>query len=252
VEYARGVTATLIIPMMIIGLLVGVAKTAIGGLGLLSVVLLAQVMPAKESTGVLLILLIVGDLFAIGVYKKHVEWKFLKTLIWPVLFGFFMGAFYLFQSTDNSLKKTIGIVVVLLVALYPASQYWQRHNEDISTRFPKTLRIFLGTSAGFMSMVANSGGTPMSIYILLRRKSVFNFLGNTAWFFFIVNIAKLPFTLTLGLLDFNSLHYILPAIPMVALGALLGKKIISRIDQQLFQNMTLVSAALVGLKLIFF
>jgi uncharacterized membrane protein YfcA len=39
---------------------------------------------------------------------------------------------------------------------------------------------------------------------------------------------------------------------MVALGALLGKKIISRIDQQLFQNMTLVSAALVGLKLIFF
>ena len=140
----------------------------------------------------------------------------------------------------------------MLVALYPASQYWQRHNEDISIRFPKTLRIFLGTLAGFMSMVANSGGIPMSIYILLRRKSVLNFLGNTAWFFFIVNIAKLPFTLTLGLLDFKSLHYILPAIPMVALGALLGKKIVSRIDQQLFQNMTLVSAALVGFKLIFF
>ena len=245
-------TTTLIITMMIIGLLVGITKTAIGGLGLLCAALIAQVMPAKESTGVLLILFMTGDLFAIGVYKKHVEWKFLKTLIWPVLFGIVTGAFYLLHSTDNSLKRTIGVVVVLLVSLYPVSQYWQRHNEDISIKFPKTLRVFLGTSAGFMSMVANSGGTPMTIYLLLRKNSVLNFLGNSAWFFFFVNITKLPFTLALGLLDFNSLHYILPAIPMVAVGAFIGKRIISRIDQHLFQNITLISAAAVGLKLIFF
>lgn len=245
-------TATLIIAMLVIGLLVGVAKTAIGGLGLLSAALLVQVIPAKESTGVLLILLLVGDLFAIGVYKKHVEWKFLKKLIWPVLFGLSTGAFYLLNSNDHSLKRTIGIIVVLLVSLYPVSQYWQRHNGDISIRFPKSLRALLGSTAGFMSMVANSGGTPMSIYLLLHRKSVLNFLGNSAWFFFIVNITKLPFTLALGLLDFNSLNYILPAIPMVAIGALIGRKIISRINQQLFQNITLFSAAVVGVKLIFF
>jgi uncharacterized membrane protein YfcA len=245
-------TATLIGVMMLIGLLVGVTKTAIGGLGLLCAALIAQVMPAKESTGVLLMLFMTGDLFAIGVYKKHVEWKLLKTLIWPVLFGIITGAFYLFYSTDNSLKRTIGTVVVFLVALYPISQYWQRHNEDISIRFPKTLRVFLGTAAGFMSMVANSGGPPMTIYLLLRRNTVLNFLGNSAWFFFIVNITKLPFALALGLLDFNSLQYILPAMPMVALGALIGKKIISLINQQLFQNITLVTAAVVGLKLIIF
>jgi uncharacterized membrane protein YfcA len=102
-----------------------------------------------------------------------------------------------------------------------------------------------------MSMVANSGGTPMTIYLLLRKNSVLNFLGNSAWFFFFVNITKLPFTLALGLLNFNSLHYILPAIPMVAIGAFIGKRIISRIDQGLFQNITLISAAAVGLKLIF-
>jgi len=238
--------------MMIIGLLVGIGKTALGGLGLLSAALIAQVMPAKESTGVLLILLIIGDLFAIGVYKNHVEWKFLQTLILPVFVGIVAGAIYLFHSTDNSLKRTIGLVVVFFVAVYPVSQYWQRHNEDISIRFPKTLRVFLGTSAGFMSMVANSGGPPMNIYLLLRKNSVFNFLGNTAWFFFIVNISKLPFTLALGLLNFNSLHYIIPAIPMVAIGALIGKKIISKIDQQLFRNITLISTAAVGLKLIFF
>jgi len=237
---------------MAIGLLVGVSKTAIGGVGLLSAALIAQVMPAKESTGVLLVLFLVGDLFAIGIYKKHVEWKFLKTLIFPVLCGFVVGAFYLFHSTDNSLKRTIGVVVVLLVVLFPVSQYWQKHNDDITIRYPRTLRVFLGSTAGFMSMIANSGGTPMSIYLLLRKNSVLNFLGNTAWFFFIINLAKLPFTFGLGLLDLKSLQYILPAVPMVAIGALIGRRFIAKIDLRLFQNITLISALAVGLKLIFF
>ena len=245
-------TTSLIITMMAIGLLVGVSKTAIGGVGLLSAALIAQVMPAKESTGVLLILFLVGDLFAIGIYKKHVEWKFLKTLILPVLCGFVVGAFYLFHSTDNSLKRTIGVVVVLLVLLYPVSQYWQKHNDDITIRYPRTLRVFLGSTAGFMSMIANSGGTPMSIYLLLRKNSVLNFLGNTAWFFFIINLAKLPFTFGLGLLDLKSLQYILPAVPMVAIGALIGRRFIAKIDLRMFQNITLISALAVGLKLIFF
>jgi len=245
-------TTSLIITMMAIGLLVGVSKTAIGGVGLLSAALIAQVMPAKESTGVLLILFLVGDLFAIGIYKKHVEWKFLKTLIFPVLCGFVVGAFYLFHSTDNSLKRTIGVVVVLLVVLFPVSQYWQKHNDDITIRYPRTLRVFLGSTAGFMSMIANSGGTPMSIYLLLRKNSVLNFLGNTAWFFFIINLAKLPFTFGLGLLDLKSLQYILPAVPTVAIGALIGRRFIAKIDLRMFQNITLVSALAVGLKLIFF
>lgn len=245
-------TTSLIITMMAIGLLVGVSKTAIGGVGLLSAALIAQAMPAKESTGVLLILFLVGDLFAIGIYKKHVEWKFLKTLILPVLCGFVVGAFYLFHSTDNSLKRTIGVVVVLLVVLFPVSQYWQKHNDDITIRYPRTLRVFLGSTAGFMSMIANSGGTPMSIYLLLRKNSVLNFLGNTAWFFFIINLAKLPFTFGLGLLDLKSLQYILPAVPMVAIGALIGRRFIAKIDLRMFQNITLVSALAVGLKLIFF
>lgn len=245
-------TVKLIIVMMVIGVLVGITKTAIGGLGLLCAAVIAQIMPAKESTGVLLILFLTGDLFAIRAYKKHAEWKFLKTLIWPVFIGIISGAFYLSHSTDSSLKRTIGWVVVLLVSLYPATQYWQRHNEDLSVRFPRTLRILLGSTAGFMSMVANAGGTPMTIYLLLRKNSVLNFLGNTAWFFFILNLTKLPFTLSLGLLNVSSLHYLFPALPMVAIGAFLGKKIISRINQQLFQNITLVSAAALGLKLIFF
>jgi uncharacterized membrane protein YfcA len=240
-----------LLEMMGIGLLVGLAKTSIGGLGLLCAALLTQIIPAKESTGVLLILLIFGDLFAIRVYRKSVDWNFLRTLIKPVFMGLFFGAIFLSRSTDESLKIFIGWVVLILVLLYPLSQYWEKNYSDLNSRFPNLIRLTLGSTAGFMSMVANSGGTPMSIYLFLRRDSVLNFLANSAWFFFIVNLIKLPFTIGLGILNVTSFKFILPAIPAIAVGALIGKKIVSQINQKIFQNLTLISAGLIGIKLIF-
>ena len=235
---------------MMVGFLVGIAKTAIGGMGLVSAALLANVLPARESTGVILILLLVGDLFAIGLYKKHVEWKVLRNLMWPVVFGLLIGVAFLAQVSDLSLKRTIGWTVLLLVAAFPVSQKMQSGEMDLTVRFPKILRYTLGSMAGFMSMIANAGGPPMSVYLLLRKNSVMNFLGNNAWFFFILNASKLPFTLALGILKFHSLQYILPAIPMVAVGALIGRSFISKINMELFQKITLISAAAAGLNLV--
>ncbi len=241
---------TLILLLALIGFLTGFSKTAIGGIGMVNAALLATLLPAKESMGVMLILLITGDLFAIGVYKKHVEWKMLRGLIWPIIFGIFGGVYFLSRSTDVLLRHTIGVIVLLLVILYPISQRLQRNNFSLNLRYPKALRLSLGLMTGFMSMVANSGGPPMSIYLLLRENTVMKFMGNNAWLFFLVNLFKLPFTLALGLLNFESLYYILPALPMVPLGAMLGRKVINKLNLELFQNITLVSAALAGLNLL--
>jgi uncharacterized membrane protein YfcA len=175
----------------------------------------------------------------------------LRSLIWPIIFGIFAGVYFLSRSTDASLKHTIGAIVILLVILYPISQRLQNNNFSLNLRYPKSLRLTLGVMTGFMSMVANSGGPPMSIYLLLRKNTVMKFMGNNAWLFFMVNLFKLPFVFALGLLDFNSLAYIIPALPLVPLGALLGRKVINKINQELFQNITLISAALAGINLLF-
>jgi len=209
----------LISSLALIGFLTGFSKTSIGGIGLVNAALLATILPAKESMGVMLILLIAGDLFAIGIYKKHVEWK-------------------------------IGIIVLLLVILYPISQRLQSSNFSLNLRYPKTLRLSLGVMTGFMSMVANSGGPPMSIYLLLRKNTVLKFMGNNAWLFFMVNLFKVPFVFALGLINFQSVSYIIPALLLVPLGALLGRKVIGKLNQELFQKITLISAALAGLNLL--
>ena len=240
----------LILSLALIGFLTGFSKTSIGGIGLVNAALLATILPAKESMGVMLILLIAGDLFAIGIYKKHVEWKMLRSLIWPIIFGIFVGVYFLSRATNESLKQTIGIIVLLLVILYPISQRLQSSDFSLNLRYPKTLRLSLGVMTGFMSMVANSGGPPMSIYLLLRKNTVLKFMGNNAWLFFMVNLFKVPFVFALGLLNFQSISYIIPALPLVPLGALLGRKVIGKLNQELFQKITLISAALAGLNLL--
>ena len=240
----------LISSLALIGFLTGFSKTSIGGIGLVNAALLATILPAKESMGVMLILLIAGDLFAIGIYKKHVEWKMLRSLIWPIIFGIFVGVYFLSRATNESLKQTIGIIVLLLVILYPISQRLQSSDFSLNLRYPKTLRSSLGVMTGFMSMVANSGGPPMSIYLLLRKNTVMKFMGNNAWLFFMVNLFKVPFVFALGLLNFQSVSYIIPALPLVPLGAFLGRKVIGKLNQELFQKITLISAALAGLNLL--
>ena len=240
----------LILSLALIGFLTGFSKTSIGGIGLVNAALLATILPAKESMGVMLILLIAGDLFAIGIYKRHVEWKMLRSLIWPIIFGIFVGVYFLSRATNESLKQTIGIIVLLLVILYPISQRLQSSDFSLNLRYPKTLRLSLGVMTGFMSMVANSGGPPMSIYLLLRKNTVMKFMGNNAWLFFMVNLFKVPFVFALGLLNFQSVSYIIPALPLVPLGALLGRKVIGKLNQELFQKITLISAALAGLNLL--
>ena len=51
-----------------------------------------------------------------------------------------------------------------------------------------------GTLGGFTTMVANAAGPVMSMYFLASRFPVKEFLGTAAWFFAIVNIAKVPFS----------------------------------------------------------
>ena len=62
-------------------LIVGFAKTALPGAGTIAVGLFALAMPAKESTAALLLLLIVGDMMALWVYRREPDWRTLVRLL---------------------------------------------------------------------------------------------------------------------------------------------------------------------------
>ena len=51
---------------------------------------------------------------------------------------------------------------------------------------------FLGFFGGFSTMVANAAGPIMALYLLSMRLPKNVFIGTGAWFFFIINLLKVP------------------------------------------------------------
>ena len=217
---------------------VGISKTALPGASTLSIAAFAAVLPARQSTGTLLALLIVGDVFALWAYRRHADWGALVRLVPAVIAGVLLGVAFLALADDDAVRRVIGVTLLLLIAF----TLWRRRAS--APERPHGGRVLYGTLGGFTTMVANAGGPVMSMYFLAARFPVKTFLGTAAWFFAIVNIAKLPFSISLGLLTPSGLLMDLVLIPAVLVGAFSGRLIAERLDQAVFDRVVIALTVL--------
>ena len=266
-------TATSWILLMVVAALCGIAKTALPGAATIAVALCTAVLPAKESTGAILLMLMTGDLLAVWSYRHDADFRMLRRLVPAVLAGVGAGALFLHLASDSSTRRLIGIVLLLLVAITllqrraagrsrvparspvppmapPASGASGAPEALEASAAPATggraARLVYGSLAGFTTMVANAGGPVTSMYFLACRYPVKAFLGTTAWFFFLVNLVKLPFSVSAGLVNATTLSLTGIAAPAVIASALAGRRLAERMDQRVFEPiiiaLTIVSA----------
>ncbi|MEZ0164801.1 sulfite exporter TauE/SafE family protein [Kineococcus sp. LSe6-4] len=242
-----------LIPLYLAALVIGFSKTSIGGAGTIAVAVFAAVLPAKESTGIILPLLVLGDLFAISVYRRHADWGLLLRLFPYVAVGVVAGAGFVGLVDDTVMRRSIGVLLVLLVVIHVWRQRRLRENTDVvpmSATRRRWTSIGFGFLAGFTTMVANAGGAPMSIYLFTMGLGVMSFLGTGAWFFFIVNCFKVPFSVGLGLISVDSLWLDLRLAPAVVVGALIGWWLAKRLDIRTFEKWVLGLSVVSGLNLL--
>lgn len=230
-------------------LIVGLSKAALPGASTLAVAIFAAVLPAKQSTATLLVLLIVGDVFALWAYRRHADWRALARLIPAVAAGLALGAIFLVVADDAWVRRTIGVILLLLIAL----TLWRRHarrGEPTSGRPRWPVAAAYGSMGGFTTMVANAGGPVMSMYFLASGFRVMAFLGTAAWFFAIVNVAKLPIMLGLGLITPGTLLMAALLVPAVLVGAFGGRVLAGRMNQIWFERIVIVLTVLGALYLL--
>jgi hypothetical protein len=67
--------------VLVAAFLIGFSKTGISGVSMISIPILAAAFGGKESTGVVLPILITADIFAIAFYRRHVEWGNIKKVL---------------------------------------------------------------------------------------------------------------------------------------------------------------------------
>jgi uncharacterized protein len=219
--------------------LVGLSKTGIPGLGILNVAIFAVVFPARESVGLVLVILICGDLVAVTTYRRDASWSHLIRLFPWAAAGVIGGYFALGRVDDNQMRHLIGIILLSLVVFqYIRSRRPAAPDGEVPPPAP-WLAPIAGIMAGFTTMVANAAGPVMVLYLLAMRLPKILFVGTAAWYFLVLNIFKLPFSASLGLINPVSLSVALWLSPFAVLGALIGRPIIAHLNQRLFEQIAL-------------
>ena len=162
--------------------------------------------------------------------------------------GVVIGYFLLDRINSAQLKPIIGIIVLTLLGV----NYWRNRSlkeQDIPTQW--WFAAVMGLLAGVTTMLANAAGPIMIIYLLAMKLPKQEFIGTGAWYFFLINWFKVPFSANLGLINAETLKINLFCFPIIAAGAIGGIFVLKRIPQKFFNSLIQILAALAACKLIF-
>ena len=232
-------------------LLIGISKSGIAGLGVLAVAMFTLIFPARASTGIVLPILMVGDVIAVAHFRGNALWTYLIRLApWTAL-GVILGYFALGKLDSLLVGKLIGGILLVITVL----QFWRmmsaRGVEQAGQVVAHNLWLtaLVGILAGFFTMVSNASGPIMIIYLLAMGLPKMEFMGTSAWFYFLLNAAKVPFSFNLGLITPESLTFDLLMAPFAVVGGLLGYQILKRINQRVFEQLALLFTALAAVRL---
>ena len=235
-------------------LLVGFGKGGLPGTGNLSVILMAMIFPSKESVGILLPILICADVVAVSVYHRHTQWKHLLRLLPWTLAGVIAGAFIFTSIDDQLMTRAIGATLLLMVVITPLKKYFQQHDDGDA---PKKLSIgthaFIGSTGilgGIATMVANAAGPVIGIYLMISGLPKFAFIGTSAWFFFIINLFKLPIQVGIGNITIESLKTSLCFGLFAIIATLIAPKIVHKIPQKFYSILIWIFIIVAGVKML--
>ena len=215
---------------------IGMAKTGLGGLGMVVVPVMANIFGAKSSTGILLILLILADFFGVRYYHMHADIRQLVKLIPSTIFGILTGVLIGDILSDVDFQFLLGAVIIS-GALIMVIKVDIKENNLFS--------IAVGFLGGFITMIGNAAGPIMSIYFLSMGFDKNKFIGTAAWFFLFVNLFKVPMHVFIWkTIDLNILLFDLSLFPFILVGAVTGVWIVKKIPERPYKIFVIVSVIL--------
>ena len=228
---------------------VGMEKAGIKGMSMLVVPIYALTLGAFESSGLLLLLFLLADVFGMMYYYRSVEWKIVINLLIAATIGIGIGA-WTGRHIDPATFQTILSLTILLCLLFLLWQAW----------FPSAVAVAqhpyfgwaMGILGGFSTMIANVSSPIMAVYLLSRNLPKNQFIATMVWFFFGINLIKLPVHLWFWqTIDYGILTHAFWAIPAIAIGFIIGLLVIKQINDKYFRYFIIMITLMAALKLLF-
>lgn len=231
---------------VVAGLGVGVSKSGFAGVSLVHVLVMAHIFGDKLSTGIVLPMLVMGDIGAVVAFKRHAVWRHVARTLPIACVGVIIGTWLMHSVVpESAYKPFIGWTVLILVVL----QLWRMARPKMFENVPHSwpFAASMGLLAGITTMMANAAGPVMGMYFLAVGLPKYQLTGTSAWFFLFINLFKIPFSIGLGLIGPGSFAFNLLLLPAIIVGLFFGRWLLGHVSQRLFDGLILTFAAVVAL-----
>jgi uncharacterized membrane protein YfcA len=242
--------------------LIGVTKSGFGaGVGLMIVPMTMLAMGhtrfhASATMGLMLPLLVIGDLVAVWQYRRIFNTQVIRGLLIGSAFGVVVGALLLkwFDGhskdvTEALIEIEVGIESVALVALH-WYRTWHGDLEQFADPGPAKSNA-IGGIAGISSTIAHAAGPIIALYLLPRKLDRRVFVGTCAIYFFMLNTAKLPAYWVSSQFSGEVLLTSAKLLPLVFLGAAFGFWINRRMTDRVFSKVVYACTFCLGFYLLY-
>lgn len=227
---------------------IGLSKAGLAGMGLVPVVVFALLFGARESTGIVLPMLLVADVSAVTVFHRQARWDYVRRMLPPTLAGVVAGALLMRHIDERAFRPLIGGLILTFTVV----QVLRMRRPGLFGHAPHAPWFvwMVGLVAGVTTMLANAAGPVIALYVVAVSLPKMEVVGTMAWFFLIVNAFKVPFSLGLDLIHGGTLLMNLALTPAIAAGVVSGGWIVRRLPQRVFDALLLAFAALASLRLL--
>jgi len=233
-----------IILSLLAALILGASKAGIKGMGIIIIAIFAYVFGAKSSTGIVVPLLILGDILAVIYYKREVKWNYIIKLIPSVIIGVLVAVWIGKDLPEATFKKGMAVIILISV-LYV---FWKELR--IEAKYPDNWLFtnVSGIAVGFTTMLGNLAGPFSNIYFLATKLPKAQLIATAAYLFFFINIFKLPFHIfSWKTVNAESLTTNLMLAPAVIIGFYIGLKIVNLFSEKSYRIFLLVVTAIGGI-----
>ena len=229
-------------------ILVGVSRTGFRGSAFVAVPIFAVAFGHRLSTSVVLLMYITADLVAIQKFSRTVVWKIVAQLAPWAAIGVLAGTVFGMYVDDRFFGKVIAGIVMLGLII---SVVRELRNNPVGLHDRKWLAAPLGIAGGFSSMIGNAAGPMMTMYMLALGLDKQKFLGTVAWFFFLMNVFKLPLHIFVWkTISGPSLMVNVVAIVPILIGTVIGGWLSARVSERAFRIVSFVLAAAGAVRLV--
>mgnify|MGYP002520626555 CR=1 FL=1 len=236
--------------MFVCALFIGMSKTGVQGITMISVPVMALTFGAKESTGVILPMLCFADILAVLYYRHSVQWRYVFALLPAAVVGLFAAL-----PADRVVPREffghlMGFCILVGLVAMVWSEIKKPDSDAVSHKW--WYAAFFGVLGGFTTMIGNAAGGVMAVYLLSMRMKKLAFVGTNAWFFLVINYTKIPLQVfAWNNISAQTLLLDAVSIPFIVAGAVFGVWFVKKLPERAYRIFVIVSTFLSTLLMFF-